>query len=206
MSDRARAAADRIREHVPIIRVLIALGYDDVRADGGDREQQFRCDLHGTGHDDKPSARVYPDSNSWYCFGCGLTRDAIATIRAKQDVGFWQAVKMLEQAYGLDPLPIDYGTDEKGESALSALRENLTRQTTFEDEEKRTRALLDGLTRDRDLPLDRLLACWEAFDKAVFHVRGPRGDGGVWHEGKGKKILAGLRDRIFERIKEHQQA
>ncbi len=202
MSDRARASADRIREHVSIVQVLSTLGYD-VREDGGDREQQFRCDLHGSGHDDKPSARVYPDSNSWYCFGCGLTRDPIETLRAKQGMGFWEAVKVLEQAVGLDPLPVNYGSDERGEAALAAVGHNLQSHTTFADEADRVRAMLDGLARDRDLPLDRLLAFWEGFDKAVFHVRGPRGDGGVWTEHKGRTILAALRERIAERVKEH---
>jgi len=199
---RARAAADRIREKVPIIRVLSALGYEDIRPDGGDREQQFRCDLHGSGHDDKPSARVYPDSNSWYCFGCGLTRDAIQTIRAKQGVGFWEAVKVLEQAYGLEPLPFDYGIDERGDDALASVRANLDRRTTFEDEEKRTRRLVENLTTDRDLPLERLLAFWEAFDKVVYYVRGPRGEDGIWDEHKGKRMIAALRERILEKITE----
>lgn len=202
MSDRARASADRIREHVSIVQVLATLGYD-VREDGGDREQQFRCDLHGSGHDDKPSARVYPDSNSWYCFGCGLTRDPIETLRAKQGQSFWEAVKVLEQAVGLDPLPMNYGSDERGEAALAEMGFHLQHHTTFADEESRVRALLDGLTRDRDLPLDRLLSFWEAFDKVVFHVRGPRGDGGVWAEHKGRTILVALRERIAEKVKEH---
>ena len=202
MSDRARAAADRIRERVPILRVLVALGYD-VRADGGDREQQFSCDLHGSGIDGKPSARVYPDSNSWYCFGCGLTRDPIETVRAKEDLDFWQAVKVLEQAYGLEPLPADYGSDERGENAIASVRSNLTRGRTYENEEKRTQRVVENLTTDRDLPLDRLLAFWEAFDKVVFRVRGPRGDGGIWTEHKGKMMIAALRERILEKLAEH---
>ena len=201
MSNRASAAANRIRKKVPILRVLVALGYD-VRTDSGDREQQFSCDLHGSGHDNKPSARVYPESNSWYCFGCGLTRDPIATLRAKEDLGFWEAVKVLEQAYGLDPLPIDYSSDERGETAIGEMRSNLNRQTTYEDEEKRTRRLVENLTTDGELLLDRILAFWEAYDKVVYYVRGPRGDGGIWTEQKGKKMIAALRERMLERLKD----
>lgn len=140
------------------------------------------------------------------CFGCGSTRDAIETVRAKQDVGFWQAVKVLEQAFGLDPLPIDYGNDERGASAIAEALDNLRHHTTYDDEEKRTKALLNGLTRDRDIAIDRLLAFWEAFDKAVFHVKGPRGDGGVWSESRGKKIVAALRERILEKVLETNKA
>jgi len=63
---RARKRADRIRETIPIVSVLADYGYE-VRTDGGDREQQFACNLHGDGNDVKPSARVYPHSNSWHC-------------------------------------------------------------------------------------------------------------------------------------------
>jgi len=202
MSTRAKAAADRIREKIPILRVLVALGYD-VRADGGDREQQFSCDLHGSGLDGKPSARVYPDSNSWYCFGCGLTRDPIETLRAKEDLGFWEAVKVLEQSYGLEPLPIDYGTDERGTTAIGEMRHSLKQQVTFEEDEKRTLRLVENLTTDRDLPLDRILAFWEAFDKVAYYVHGPRGDGGIWTKARGQVMMVALRGRILEHIKEH---
>lgn len=63
---RAKQRADRIREEVEIVQVLADYGYH-VSAHGGDREQQFSCDLHGDGSDSKPSARAYPSSNSWYC-------------------------------------------------------------------------------------------------------------------------------------------
>jgi len=205
MSKRVKDSVKRINETVSIVQILSTLGFD-VREDGGDREQQFRCDLHGSGHDDTPSARVYPDSNSWYCFGCGVTRDAIETVQVKQGVGFWAAVKLLEVAHGLDPLPIDYDADDQGHAALSAVGHILETYTTFADEETRTRATLDAMTIDRELPLDRLLSFWEGFDKAVYMVRGPRGDGGVWGETKGRKVLAGLRDRMAEVLLEHLQS
>lgn len=62
---RARRRADRINEEVSILDVLASYGYQIHTAYDG--EQQFRCDLHGSGQDNKPSARVYPDSNSTYC-------------------------------------------------------------------------------------------------------------------------------------------
>jgi intein/homing endonuclease len=63
---RAKQRADRIRQDIDIVQVLADYGYK-VNPGGGDREQQFSCDLHGDGSDSKPSARVYPSSNSWYC-------------------------------------------------------------------------------------------------------------------------------------------
>jgi hypothetical protein len=63
---RSRERADRINQHVDIIKVLYDYGYRIHMGDGG-QEQQFSCDLHGDGRDSKPSARVYPESKSWYC-------------------------------------------------------------------------------------------------------------------------------------------
>ena len=54
----------RIREEIPIATVLAHYGYR-VRDDGGEREQQFPCDLHGDGQDNTPSARAYDDH--WNC-------------------------------------------------------------------------------------------------------------------------------------------
>ena len=202
MSERARQAADRIREHVPIIRILAAYGYR-VREDGGEREQQFSCDLHGDGRDGRPSARVYPASNSWYCFACDRTRDPIQTVREKEGIEFWPAVKLLEESVGLDPLPYD-GSWSK-EDVVSTVAKVLDPQKTWADDERRVRSLLDSITLDRTLPLDTLLKFWAAFDRIVFHVKGPQGDGGVWPEGKGRAMLAGLLPRIQEAEKEAVQ-
>ncbi len=62
---RSKQRADRIRAEVPILEVLATYGYRVTV--GGDREQQFQCDLHGDGKDGKPSARVYPDEGHWFC-------------------------------------------------------------------------------------------------------------------------------------------
>jgi len=188
MSDRSKAAADRIREQVPILQVLSTYGYR-VRDDGGYREQQFSCDLHGTGRDNKPSARVYPESNSWFCFACGQTRDAIETVKAKEGCGFWEAVKILEQAYGLEPLPVDYvrGIPEVQNLVSSAL--DSTR--TFAQDAADMCRFLDSRTSDRDLPLDMLLRYWEAYDRVSYQVQE-----GLWVEKQGREALKELMGRM----------
>lgn len=195
MNERARQAADRIREHVPIVRVLATYGYH-VRDDGGDREQQFSCDLHGDGQDGRPSARVYPASNSWYCFACDLTRDSIQTVREKEGQDFWGAVKLLEESVGLEPLPYDGSWSQ--EDVTTEVAKALNPKKTWADDEKRIRSLLDSITQDRTLPRDTLLKFWGAFDHIVYMVKGPRGDGGEWSESKGRAMLASLLPRIIE--------
>lgn len=193
MSDRAKAAADRIREVVPILEVLATYDYR-VRVDGGSREQQFQCDLHGSGRDNKPSARVYPESNSWYCFACDVTRDPIGTVMAKEGVKFWGAIKLLEQAYGLEPLPIDYGTDEASKpGAISLMAAVLDPTVTFSQDAAKMQSFLDRITYNRDLPLDQILRFWEKFDEVVHYL-----EEGHWQEGHARVMLQGLRDRINE--------
>lgn len=79
---RAADAAARINQHVSIENILAAYGYR-VRPGGG-REQQFSCDLHGDGRDGRPSARVYPDSNSWYCVA---VNERVLTARGWEELG-----------------------------------------------------------------------------------------------------------------------
>jgi hypothetical protein len=50
------------------------------------------CPLH---EDRRPSFTVYPDTNSWYCFGCQRGGDAIAFVRYLHGFSFRQAVRSL---------------------------------------------------------------------------------------------------------------
>ena len=51
-----------------------------------------RCPLH---EDRRPSFTVYPDTNSWYCFGCQRGGDTIAFIRHLHSLSFPAAVRSL---------------------------------------------------------------------------------------------------------------
>jgi DNA primase len=42
-----------------------------------DRNRQICCPFH---EDDTPSCRIYPQTNSFHCFGCGATGDQIEFI------------------------------------------------------------------------------------------------------------------------------
>ncbi len=157
---RAERRATRIRTDIPITRVLEAYGY---RVQDVDREQQFPCDLHGDGTDGKPSARVYPDTNQWYCFACARSRDAVATVREKEGLAFLAALDALEKRYGLPSLPWEDGDDETAPvdpvvAILDAPRIDPVRA--------RTERVLRALTIERTEPLPRVLKLWEAFDRA----------------------------------------
>ncbi|MCL2508065.1 MAG: DNA primase [Oscillospiraceae bacterium] len=54
-------------------------------------------------HSEKtPSFTVYPDSNSFYCFGCGAGGDVITFVRRVENLDYVEAVKSLAQRYGLN--------------------------------------------------------------------------------------------------------
>lgn len=77
-------------------------------------------------HNEKtPSFTVYPESNSFYCFGCGAGGDAITFIRRIENLDYIEAVKFVAQAAGMK-MPEDGFDDtlsKKRGRILSANRE-----------------------------------------------------------------------------------
>ncbi|MEX1024432.1 MAG: DNA primase [Planctomycetota bacterium] len=82
---------ERIKEAHPIADVIAAHGVA-LRPSG--RRFMGRCPFH---RDDRPSLVVYPDTRSYYCFGCGAGGDVIDFIRRTRDLGFAQAVAYLDE-------------------------------------------------------------------------------------------------------------
>ncbi len=192
---RAKEAADRIREEVPIVQVLVDYGYT-VHPDGGDREQQFSCDLHGDGQDSKPSARVYPQSASFHCFACGRSRDAITLVRERDSVDFWAAVKVLESRYGLPALPWSGPTHEPKDRAIHKVTEALgSRGQTTEQILKRVERLIDTLCKERELPATQCAALWETHDRVVAYSQKP-GNGEADCQQAASRVLAHVRESM----------
>jgi len=142
--------SDRIKSHVPIERLLSQYGYDVSELDA---EQQFRCDLHGDGSDNAPSARVYPSTNSWYCFACGRARDVISTVMEKEGVEYKKACRLLEEKYGLEPW-VEY-------ERSSPLDEEISIQTEADIKEICIRRL-ERVTKSRSISYQDALRLWEA--------------------------------------------
>jgi len=173
-------------------KVLSDYGYH-VRPDGGDREQQFSCDLHGDGHDNKPSARVYPESSSAYCFACGRSRDAIQWAMEKEGLEFWDALKVLEERYRLPPLPWEDGDDDARAPLISSQIEvALDPTTTFAADSDRLSRLLDILTEERECSMAEILSAWEAFDAVCWGMT----EGG-WNERRGKVAIEKIRKHLI---------
>lgn len=56
------------------------------------------CPFHG---EKTPSFTVYPESNSFYCFGCGAGGDVITFVRRIENLDYIDAVKFLADRAGL---------------------------------------------------------------------------------------------------------
>lgn len=187
---RSRDRADRIKEQIPIVQVLYDLGYQ-VHPQGGDREQQFQCNLHGDGTDNKPSARVYPRSASFYCFACGETRDAIKTIQDKEGLNFHDACTYLEKKYGLPPLP--WEPQEKEETVEDRVSAVFSKGVSFAEGITRIDGLLTTLTKEKDLPMNRILTFWEVRDMVCYMVAQDQ-----WDEAKGRKAINKLHKTVMD--------
>ena len=64
-------------------------------------------------HNEKtPSFVVYPDTQSFYCFGCGAAGDVINFIRLYEHLDYMESVKFLAQRAGI-AMP-----DEEGDNGI----------------------------------------------------------------------------------------
>ena len=62
-------------------------------------------------HNEKtPSFTVYPDTQSFYCFGCGAGGEVITFVRRMQNLDYIEAVKLLADRVGMrPPMAVDDG-------------------------------------------------------------------------------------------------
>lgn len=199
LNPRTKRRVDRIKQEVDILTLLEGFGFR-VRADM-DREQQFQCSLHGDGRDTKPSARAYPESNSWYCWACQKSRDVVGTVREVQGMSFIDALKWLEKQYNLPPLPWldgdrDYLTQK--ETVKDVVNEALTTDRSFEQDSNVLKGILEMVTEDRTLPRDRVLSYWDAFDYINYLVQGSQAK---MPEPKGIAALQRVREKLLVEVK-----
>lgn len=75
---------EQIKEQIPIRNIIGQ--YTDVKKD------KARCIFHS---DNKPSLQIYDDTNTWYCFVCGIGGDVIKFIELAENVDFIEAIKKL---------------------------------------------------------------------------------------------------------------
>lgn len=185
----------RIKEQVSIIDVLSHYGF---KLYDGDVDQQFPCDMHGDGSDQSPSARVYPDTASWYCWGCGKNRDAIDTVREREGVTFIQACIHLEKIAGLDiwNVPEDFFEKPKNPTEVFKIDKTVPLDSLISQFRNMMQVATDGRVLDKM----RTLKFWHVFDHFCWLSR--------TEPEKARKGLTQLLSKLIKALQEapHEQS
>lgn len=201
MSRSARRLS-QIKSEVPIQQVLFDYGYK-IHMGGEFQEQQFPCDLHGDGRDGKPSARMYPATNQFYCFACDKSRDVVELVRAKEGLEFMDAMAFIENKYKLPKVPWEDDDDaHHGDGTPDAMSRSvaaiLDAKSTFADDRLKLVSLLNMVSETPNLfpvSMDMVLAMWEAVDKMTYQVADK-----VIGEVPARMVLARLYERLVEAL------
>jgi len=83
-----------INRDIPITKVIRDLTNNNLEKD------KIQCPLPG--HvDNDPSFQIYPEDNTWYCFGCNSGYSVIDFVMEYKDIEFLEAVEFLGQKYGI---------------------------------------------------------------------------------------------------------
>ena len=76
-----------IKQHLSIIKVLDHYGLKP------DKHNMLCCPFH---QDKTPSFVIYPKTNTFHCFGCGVNGDVIEFIQLKENMGKHEAIMKAE--------------------------------------------------------------------------------------------------------------
>ena len=75
------------------------------------RHYVCNCPFHS---EKSPSCTIFPDTQSFYCFGCGAGGDVITWVRRMENLEFTDAVKQLAEKSGLE-VPNDREADRRAQ-------------------------------------------------------------------------------------------
>lgn len=82
-----------IKQRLSIVRVLAHYGIKI------DKNNHIKCPFH---QDDKPSCKIYIDTNTYNCFGCGKSGDQIQFIQDKENSNKHEALKKAAELAGAE--------------------------------------------------------------------------------------------------------
>ena len=100
-----RQALDDLKQQIPLMGYLEAQDWHPARPLSRGRWMGL-CPLHG---DHKPSFLVDPNKDLFYCYGCGHGGDVIRFAELYHQVKFPQALALLRQWRGAEPLLQEVG-------------------------------------------------------------------------------------------------
>jgi len=160
--DYNRERVDNIKSQVPVTDIL---DYYGVSVRTKNREFQFPCPLHGDGQDNSYSARMYPDSDSTYCFACHQDRDVVQWVIDAEGLTFGKALSFIERSFGVTniPTPRFDPNDEKTRKEMTSLVSKQQTAPTLMDNIRRTEAKLRRAARSNREKLE-----WKKVAKAFY--------------------------------------
>lgn len=91
---------EAILDVVDLTTVMLSYGVDFVYSPQGLPEVQFRCPFHGK--DDKPSARLYKETKSCYCWVCRKKWDVVSFIQEMEQKRYSEVISFIINKYHVD--------------------------------------------------------------------------------------------------------
>ena len=84
---------EKVKSYISILEVL--------RIDGIEFKpgRLNKCPFH---NDNTPSMKIYPDTNSFFCFGCHTGGDVLKYWMLSRNMGYKEAIKSLLDIFGID--------------------------------------------------------------------------------------------------------
>lgn len=91
---------ERIKRENNIINIAERLGIANKAKRISNNRVQINCIFH---EEKTPSLTLYPNTNTFHCFGCGVTGDVIKLVRKKQNLNFQESLKWLDPSLEINP-------------------------------------------------------------------------------------------------------
>lgn len=185
---------DNINDQVHITQVLEHYG---IKILTRDREFQYPCPLHGDGQDNSYSARMYPDTNSTYCFACHASRDTVQWVRDYEGLTFGKALSFIERTFGVKNIPkpqIDFEDGEAEKEILNLLKFQ-EEAPSFLDMIEATSRKATRIVREAHSKID-----WQEGVRVFFVLDNLRYD--VQHGNIAKERFSNVLRKVYNKVQE----
>ncbi len=91
MNDFEKYDTDKIKEQISIVELVQSYGYEI-------KNNMIKCPFHA---DKTPSMKLYPDTNTFFCFGCNQNGDTIKFVELCENTDFQGACAKMVQNYNI---------------------------------------------------------------------------------------------------------